>query len=85
VLFLQPNPSSLTTEQVIGRVDRIGQVNPVRVVYSLSRGTVDERLRTLSEDKHDRAAAVTRDADLLRWLIAGGDEPAHHVTAPDLT
>jgi SNF2 family DNA or RNA helicase len=82
VLFLQPNPSSTVTEQVIGRVDRIGQPNPVRVVYSLSRGTVDERLLQLSQDKHDRAAQVTRDPDLLRWLVAGGDAPAQLTTPP---
>ncbi len=82
VLFLQPNPSSLVTEQVIGRVDRIGQQNPVRVVYSLSRGTVDERLLSLSQGKGDRAAQVTRDPDLLRWLVGGGDEPAQTTPSP---
>lgn len=78
VLFLQPSPSFRETEQVIGRVDRIGQERPVRVVYSLSRGTVEERLLTLSQDKEGRANDVTRDADLLRWMISGeavGSQP----------
>ena len=78
VYFAQPDPSYRSTEQVIGRVDRIGQANPVRVVYSLSRGTVEERLYQLSEDKRDRADAVTQDPELLRWLISGeavGSQP----------
>ena len=82
MLFLQPNPSSLVTEQVIGRVDRIGQQNPVRVVYAISRGTVDERLLALSQGKSDRAAEVTRDPDLLRWLLGGGDVPAQTTSPP---
>ena len=71
VLFLQPNPSMLLTEQVIGRVDRIGQPNPVRVVYSISPGTVEERLHQLSLEKHDRSDQVTRDVDLFRWMVTG--------------
>lgn len=71
VLFLQPDPSFFVNEQVIGRVDRIGQVNPVRVVYSITPGTVETRLFQLSTDKTVRAEQVTRDADLLRWIITG--------------
>ena len=73
VLFLQPSPSFFVTDQVIGRVDRIGQRFPVRTVYSVTRGTVEERLYELSRDKSGRADQVTRDADLLRWMI-GADE-----------
>jgi len=69
ILFLQPNPSLFKTEQLIGRLDRIGQQYPVRVVYSISQGTVEERLYELSQEKVDRADQVTRDADLLRWMI----------------
>lgn len=78
VFFLQPEPSWLATDQVIGRVDRIGQARAVRVVYSISRGTVEERLYQLSQDKQGRADAVTRDPELLRWMIAGeavGSQP----------
>jgi SNF2 family DNA or RNA helicase len=71
LLFLQPNPSHQVTEQMIGRVDRIGQENPVRVVYSITPGTVEERLYQLSRDKHARAGQVTRDPDLLRWMVTG--------------
>ena len=81
VLFLQPDPSYRATEQVIGRVDRIGQAEPVRVVYSVSRGTVDERLYQLSQDKSERANEVFQDAALLRWLLTG-DEPVRHAPAP---
>lgn len=71
--FMQPNPSFLATDQMIGRVDRIGQHNPVRVVYSISKGTVDERLYKLGTDKAERAMQVTQDAGLLRWIIAGDE------------
>jgi SNF2 family DNA or RNA helicase len=75
VLFLQPDPSYFVNEQVIGRVDRIGQANPVRLVYSIAPDTVESRLFFLSQDKASRADQVTRDADLLRWIVTG-DEPA---------
>jgi SNF2 family DNA or RNA helicase len=71
VLFLQPDPSYIVNEQVIGRVDRIGQANPVRIVYSIAPDTVEVRLFQLSTDKTVRAEQVTRDADLLRWIITG--------------
>jgi hypothetical protein len=69
VMFLQPNPSLLQRDQVIGRLDRIGQHSPVRVVYSLTPGTVEKGLHELGNQKQERAAAVTRDADLLRWIL----------------
>jgi hypothetical protein len=71
IYFMQPDPVYLSREQKIGRVDRIGQRSAVRVVYSIAPGTVEERLYKLSEEKQSRAEAVTRDADLLRWMIAG--------------
>jgi SNF2 family DNA or RNA helicase len=70
IFFIQPDPSFLVTEQKIGRVDRIGQKFPVRVVYSITPGTVEERLYELSVEKRERAAEVTRDADLMRWMIS---------------
>lgn len=75
ILFLQPDPSYLSREQKIGRVDRIGQTRPVRVVYSISPGTVEQRLYTLGTEKQERAASVVRDPDLMRWII-GESEPA---------
>jgi SNF2 family DNA or RNA helicase len=80
VLFLQPDPSFFVNEQVIGRVDRIGQENPVRLVYSIAPDTVESRLFFLSQDKTARADQVTRDADLLRWIITGDDEPSRSVS-----
>jgi SNF2 family DNA or RNA helicase len=77
VFFMQPNPSYLATTQMIGRVDRIGQHRPVRVVYSISKGTVDERMYTLGTDKAERAGQVTQDPVLLHWIISG-DEVASH-------
>lgn len=82
VLFLQPDPSHLVNEQVIGRIDRIGQRNPVRIVYSITPGTVEERLYQLSQDKNERAEQVTMDADLIRWLIMGDDAPTRTQTSP---
>jgi SNF2 family DNA or RNA helicase len=73
IFFMQPDPSLISREQKIGRVDRIGQPDPVQVVYSISRGTVEERLYKLGCEKEERAASVTRDADLLRWIIQGDD------------
>lgn len=79
VLFLQPDPSFLVNEQVIGRVDRMGQQNPVRVIYSITPGTVEERLFQLSQDKYARADQVTLDAGLMRWIITGEDTPSQAV------
>jgi SNF2 family DNA or RNA helicase len=74
ILFLQPNPSFMATDQITGRVDRVGQNSPVKVVYSITPGTVEKRLHQLSREKAERAGAVTRDADLLRWIIKGEDQ-----------
>ncbi|MGH3300392.1 MAG: DEAD/DEAH box helicase [Streptosporangiaceae bacterium] len=77
VLFLQPQPSFLKREQIIGRADRIGQRNPVRVIYSIAPGTVEEGLFKLGQEKAERAGNVTRDADLMRWIIEGEDHADH--------
>ena len=78
IFFMQPDPSWRSREQKICRIDRIGQQGHpqggVRTVYSISPGTVEEGLFQLGEEKGERAAQVTRDAELLRWLIKGGDD-----------
>jgi len=74
IFFMQPDPSWRSREQKIGRIDRIGQQSGVRVVYSIAPKTVEERLFQLGEEKGERAAQVTQDAEMLRWLIGGGDE-----------
>jgi SNF2-related domain/Helicase conserved C-terminal domain len=73
IFFMQPDPSFLSRDQKIGRIDRVTQHNPVRVVYSITKGTVDERLFELGKQKEERAASVTRDPDLLRWIVGGDD------------
>ena len=73
IYFIQPDPSFLSRDQKIGRVDRIGQEFPVRQVYAISPGTLDRRMYQLGCDKQERAAQLTRDADLLRWLVQGDD------------
>jgi SNF2 family DNA or RNA helicase len=78
IFFMQPDPSWRSREQKIGRIDRIGQrghpQGGVRVVYSITPKTVEERLFALGEQKGERAAQVTQDAEMLRWMIGGGDE-----------
>lgn len=73
IYFMQPDPSFLSREQKIGRVDRITQVLPVQPVYALTPGTVDLRLFQLGNEKEERSASVLRDPDLIRWIV-GGDE-----------
>jgi SNF2 family DNA or RNA helicase len=84
IYFIQPDPSFLSRDQKIGRVDRIGQQFPVRQVYAISPGTLDRRLYQLGCDKEERAAQLTRDPDLLRWLIKGddNDSPAGRTAKP---
>lgn len=81
IFFMQPNPSFRGRDQAIGRVDRVSQVNPVRVVHSISPGTVDERMYALGCQKEERHQQVARDADLLRWIM-GEDEPAAQAALP---
>jgi SNF2 family DNA or RNA helicase len=71
IYFMEPDTSFLSREQKIGRVDRYGQQFPVRQVYAISPGTVDERRYQLGCDKAERHDAVARDADLLRWILSG--------------
>jgi hypothetical protein len=71
IYFMEPDTSFLAREQKIGRVDRYGQQFPVRQVYAISPGTVDERRYQLGCDKAERHDAVARDADLLRWILSG--------------
>jgi SNF2 family DNA or RNA helicase len=70
VVFLQPNPSFVATEQIVGRSDRRGQTHPVRTIYMLSPNTVDQRLFELSQQKEERHAQVTRDAELMAWVVS---------------
>ena len=81
IFFAQPNPSLLQREQTIARLDRIGQASPVRVVYSITPGSVEEGLHELGNRKEERANAVTRDADLLRWILQfeGDDQLASNL------
>jgi len=73
IYFAEPDPSYVSREQKIGRVDRWGQEQGVRVVYALTPDSVDIRLHSLGDEKESRAAQVTQDAALMRWLIGGDD------------
>jgi SNF2-related domain/Helicase conserved C-terminal domain len=81
VIFLQPNPSYVAREQIIGRVDRWGQTEDVRVVYMVSPGTVDQRLYELAQVKERRADSVNQDAELMRWIIGDGEDEPTGTTA----
>ncbi len=74
VVFLQPNPSFIKREQIIGRADRYGQAHPVRTVYMISPHTADERLFELGCDKAERHESVTQDAAAMRWVMEAGGE-----------
>jgi SNF2 family DNA or RNA helicase len=76
VFFMQPEPGFRAREQKIGRVDRIGQDRPVQVVNSITPGTVEQQLYELGTQREERATQVTRDADLMRWIIAPGQPAA---------
>lgn len=75
VFFLQPTPSYLQRDQMIGRVDRIGsQVHDsIRLITSITADSVEQRLYSLGDDKEERSGQITRDPDLLRWVIRSGD------------
>jgi SNF2 family DNA or RNA helicase len=81
IYFIQPDPSFRSREQKISRIDRIGQKNAVRVVYAITPGTVDERLYELGNEKEERAEQVTRDADLMAWIL-GKDQDHVKSQAP---
>lgn len=71
IYFMEPDTSFLAREQKVGRVDRYGQRYPVRQVYALTPGTVDQRRYQLGCDKAERHDQVARDPDLLRWILGG--------------
>jgi SNF2 family DNA or RNA helicase len=73
IYFLEPDTSYLQREQKIGRVDRYGQQFPVRQVYALSPGTLDRHRYQLGCDKAERHDQISRDPDLLRWILTGAE------------
>jgi SNF2 family DNA or RNA helicase len=75
IFWLQPNPSRVQREQIIGRIDRWGQTAAVRQVHCLSHGSaVDLRLYQLGCEREERASAITRDAQLMTWCITASEE-----------
>lgn len=76
IYFLQPDPSYSWRQQKIWRLDRHGQRYPVRQVYAISPGTVDERLFELGEQKEERAHQITLDRELMRWVIEAAEGEA---------
>lgn len=69
VFWMEPNPSFVHREQIVGRADRWGQPLAVRQVWSLSPGTVDIRLYQLGLDKAGKHEKLVQDAALLRWAM----------------
>lgn len=73
VYWMQPTPSHRRREQLIHRVDRIGSQihDSIRVIHSISRGTVEERLYQLGCDKQEHADEIRQDRALVKWLLEG--------------
>ena len=53
VVFLTMPESSLTYKQAIGRIDRIGQKKVPMYYYLVMKGTLDEKIYTMIEQKLD--------------------------------
>jgi hypothetical protein len=68
VLFMEPAMNPSLEAQAIGRVHRMGQVNPVEIVYVIATDTVEERVRehrVLDTTVEDRAVARCRQLENL--------------------
>jgi len=70
VYWMQPDPSFTMREQMTGRADRWGQQQEVRQVWALTPGTTDIRLYQLGLDKEERHREITRDPQMLEWLMS---------------
>ena len=78
---LQWNP--IVMENRIGRIDRLGQRNPVFVIYLITKNSVEERIwKILSEKKEliDKLMELNKaikveyvDKKFLAWLLKGGE------------
>lgn len=64
ILELPWKPSDL--EQVVGRLDRSGQVDPLTVRYMLSDDTIDTQMWEMLQEKEAVTAAVNRGIDLVK-------------------
>jgi len=64
ILELPWRPSDLT--QVIGRLDRSGQKEPVTITYSLSDKTIDQDMWSMLEEKEHVTEAVNKGIDVRR-------------------
>jgi superfamily II DNA/RNA helicase len=69
VFWMEPNPSFVHREQIVGRADRWGQPLAVRQVWSLCPGTVDIRLYDMGLTKEGKHERLVQDAKLLRWAM----------------
>jgi len=70
IVWMQPSPSFTVREQMTGRADRWGQDKVVRQVYMITPGTTDTRLYELGLDKGERHEQLTRDPEMVRWLMS---------------
>jgi superfamily II DNA or RNA helicase/transcriptional regulator with XRE-family HTH domain len=84
VIHMDPWWNPAVEDQATDRAHRIGQTKPVTVYRLVSRGTIEEQILALHEDKRDLVAGVLDGSDRagklttdeLIHLIRGGDEPA---------
>jgi SNF2 family DNA or RNA helicase len=59
--------------QAIDRTNRIGQTRPVTVCRLVSQGTIEERVVTLQERKHELFTAVVDEGQVLGSAIIASD------------
>jgi len=73
-VFLQQAWSPADHKQAEKRIHRIGQTKPVKVVHIIGKGTVDEAINTIHEDKLTAASAIIDDKVLnskSEWRVKG--------------
>ena len=73
-VFLQQAWSPADHKQAEKRIHRIGQTKPVKVVHIIGKGTVDEAINTIHDDKLTAASAIIDDKALnskSEWRVKG--------------
>ena len=81
MIFVEREWNPTKEEQAEGRLHRIGQTHPVEIVYLVARGTIDEYIAKLIDDKRDVMAQLmptdipetfTIEDDLMNYILKGG-------------
>lgn len=70
VLFLQRTASLIQNRQAEDRVWRRGQGRPVQPIYLVTRGTIDERMIQIGEQRDVTFEEVVRDRETLRRMLS---------------